>query len=124
MVKEDADACILWVKCMLDGQYVEILPPKKYHIGLHWNANACMGRPKQARKFPGSASRLASRPVMHDCLCCWQHARRKRGKASQPGLRSSAPSFGLANQRARGVLSPPHKNCIKGREERRCDGLV
>jgi len=37
-VKEDADACILRVKCMLDGQYVEICPLKGAAIGLHWNA--------------------------------------------------------------------------------------
>jgi len=37
-VKEDADACILWVKCMLDGQYAEILPPKKVP---HWVALEC-----------------------------------------------------------------------------------
>jgi len=50
---------------------------------------------------------------MRDCLCCWQRARRKCGKASQPGLRSSAPSFGLANHRARGDLSPLTKTAYK-----------
>ena len=80
----------------------QILPPKRY---CHWNPLKCIGRPRQARKFPGSASRL----VTCGCLCCWQRARRKRGKANQPGLRSYAPSFGLANHRARGDLSSPPK---------------
>ena len=94
---------------MLDGQYVEICPLKGAAIGLHWNA--CIGRPKQARKFPGSASRS----VMRGCPCCWQRARRKRGKANQPGLRSSAPSFGLANHRARCDLSSSQKLHIRQR---------
>ena len=51
-VKEDADACILRVKCMLDGQYVEICPLKGAIIRSHWNA--CIGKPEQARKFPGA----------------------------------------------------------------------
>jgi len=51
--KEDADACILRVKYMLDGQYVEICPLKGTTIRFHWNA--CIGKPEQARKFPGEA---------------------------------------------------------------------
>jgi len=51
--KEDVNACILRVKYMLEGQYVEICPLKGAAIGLHWNA--CIGRLKQARKFPGAA---------------------------------------------------------------------
>jgi len=51
-VKEDEDACILRVKCMLDSQYVEICPLKGAVIRFHWNA--CIGRPEQARKFPGA----------------------------------------------------------------------
>ena len=51
-VKEDADACILRVKCMLDGQYVENCPLKGAVIRSHWNA--CIARPEQARKFPGA----------------------------------------------------------------------
>jgi len=49
--REDADACILRVKCMLEGQYVEICPLKGTAIRFHWNA--CIGKPEQARKFPG-----------------------------------------------------------------------
>ena len=40
-VKEDADACILRVKYMLDGQYVEICPLKGAIIRSH--CNACIG---------------------------------------------------------------------------------
>ena len=80
-VKEDADACILWVKCMLDGQYVEICPQKVAATELHWNANACIGRAKQARKLPGSASRL----VMADCLCCWQLPGGSAGRQANQG---------------------------------------
>jgi len=58
-VKEDADACILRVKYMLDGQYVEICRLKGAVIRFHWNA--CIGRPEQARKFPGAATA--------GCLC-------------------------------------------------------
>jgi len=99
-VKEDVDACILRAKCMLDGQCAEICHRNGTAIGSHWNA--CIGRPEQARKYPGSAGRSVTR----GCICCWQRARRKRGKANQPGLRSVAPSFGLANHRAVGDLSP------------------
>jgi len=93
-VRGDADACILKVKCMLEGQYVEICPLKGAAIGLHWNA--CIGRLRQARKFPGTG--LAGK-VMRDCPC-WPCARRKRGKGNQSGLRSFAPSLDLANHRA------------------------
>jgi len=51
--REDANACILRVKYMLEGQYVEICPLKGAAIGLHWNA--CIGRLRQARKIPGAA---------------------------------------------------------------------
>ena len=78
------------------------LAPKRYR---HWIPLKCIGRPKQARKFPGSPSR----PVTRGCLCCWHRARRKCGKPNQPGLRSFAPSSGLANHRARGNLSPTLK---------------
>ena len=47
--KEDANACILRVKYVLKGQYVEICPLKGAVIGFH--RNACIGRLKQARKF-------------------------------------------------------------------------
>jgi len=89
----DADACILRVKCMLEGQYVEICPLKGAVIRTHWNA--CIGRLKQVRKFPGAG--LAGK-VMRGCLC-WHHARRMHGKGNQSGLRSFAPSLDLANQR-------------------------
>jgi len=36
--KEDANACILRVKYMLEGQYVEICPLKGAVIGFHWIA--------------------------------------------------------------------------------------
>ena len=85
---------------MLGGQCAGFCHLNGTAIRTHWNA--FIGRPKQARKFPGSAGR----PVTRGCLCCWQRARRKRGKANQPGLRSFAPSFDLANHRARGDLSP------------------
>ena len=51
-VKEDANACILRVKYVLEGQYVEICPLKGAVIKFHWNA--CIGRLKQARKIPGA----------------------------------------------------------------------
>ena len=35
VVRGDADACILRVKCMLEGQYVEICPPKGAVIRTH-----------------------------------------------------------------------------------------
>jgi len=79
------------------------LPLNGTAIRSHWNA--CIGRPEQARKFPRSAGRSVTR----GCLCCWQRARRKRGKANQLGLRSVAPSFGLANHRAAGDLPPSRK---------------
>jgi len=93
VIRGDADACILRVKCMLEGQYLEICPLKGAAIGTHWNA--CIGRLKQARKFPGAG--LAGK-VMRDCPC-WPCARRKRGKGNQSGLRSFAPSLELANHR-------------------------
>ena len=62
MIRGDVDACILMVKYMLEGQYVENCPLKGAIIGMHWNA--CIGRLKQARKFPGAGladrSRLAA----------------------------------------------------------------
>jgi len=41
--REDADACISRVKCMLEGQYVEICPLKGVVIRTYWNA--CIGKP-------------------------------------------------------------------------------
>jgi len=73
---------------MLDGQCAEICPLNGTAIRSHWNV--CIGRPEQARKFPGSAGRSVTR----GCLCCWQCARKKRG---------------LANHRARADLPPSQK---------------
>ena len=50
MARGDVDACLLRVRCMLEGQYVEICPLKGAVIRTYWNA--CIGRLKQARKFP------------------------------------------------------------------------
>jgi len=36
--KEDVNACILRVKYVLEGQYVEICPLKGAVIRFHWNA--------------------------------------------------------------------------------------
>jgi len=47
--KEDANACILRIKYVLEGQYVEICPLKGAATGFHWIAG--IGRLKQARKF-------------------------------------------------------------------------
>ena len=52
-VKEDANACILRVKYVLESQYVEICPLIGATIRIHWNA--CRARLKQARKIPGAA---------------------------------------------------------------------
>jgi len=93
VVRGDADACILRVRCMHEGQYVEICPLKGAVIRTYWNA--CIGRLKQARKFPGAG--LAGK-VTRGCPC-WLRARRKRRKGSQSGLRSFAPSLELANHR-------------------------
>ena len=71
------------------------LPPKRYR---HWVPLECMHR--QARASQEISTERWQ--VSH----VWQRARRKRGKANQPGLRSVAPSFGLANHRAVGDLSP------------------
>ena len=60
--REDADACILRVKCMLEGQYVEICSLKGAVIRTHWNA--CIGKLRQARKFPGEAVEAVA-----GCLC-------------------------------------------------------
>ena len=103
--KEDADACILRVKCMLDGQYVEICPLKGAVIRFHWNA--CI----DSLRKPGNFQELLAGEVTAGCPC-WQRARSKCGKANQPGLRSCAPSFDLANHRARCDLPPPHEKCI------------
>jgi len=78
----------------VEGQYVEICPLKGAVIRTHWNA--CIGRLKLARKFPGAG--LAGQ-VTRDCPC-WHRARKKRGKGNQSVLRSFAPSFNLANHRA------------------------
>jgi len=93
VVRGDADACILKVKGMLEGQYVEICPLKGAIIRTHWNA--CRGRLKQARKLPGGT--VEATP---DCPCCWPRASAgTRDPGNQSGLRSFAPSFDLANHR-------------------------
>jgi len=69
------------------------LPPKRNVIRMHWNA--CIGRLKQARKFPGGT--VEATP---DCPCCWPRASAgTRDPGNQSGLRSFAPSFDLANHR-------------------------
>jgi len=91
VVRGDAYASTLRVKYMLEGQYVEICPLKGAVISTHWNA--CIGRLKQARKFPGGA--VEATP---DCPCCWLRASvGTRDRGNQSGLRSFAHSFDLAN---------------------------
>ena len=93
MARGDVDASILRVKYMLEGQYVEISPLKGTAIRMHWNA--CIGRLKQARKFPGGTVEATA-----DCPCCWPRTSAvTHDPGDQSGLRSFAPSFDLANHR-------------------------
>jgi len=61
--RKEADACILRVKCMLDGQCAGILPLKGTAFELHWNARACIGglsKPGNFQGAPAGQSRVAA----------------------------------------------------------------
>ena len=92
---------------MLEGQYAEICPLKGAAIGLHWNA--CTGRLKQARKFPGVSSGRSRVTVLAGPV----PARETRDAEGQSGLRSCAPSFDLANHREIGDHPPLTKSAYK-----------